>query len=71
MNMNILSQPSASVYNSVGLHTSAILGRASGEPSGLFLHTIYDPVSTSGTMNLFASGVVSSGDSLNLAIRGK
>jgi hypothetical protein len=71
MNMNILSQPTATVYNSIGLYTPAVLGIASGEPSGLFLHTLYDPTATSGTMNLFASGIVSSGDSLNLAIRGK
>jgi hypothetical protein len=71
INMNILSQPTATVYNSVGLNTTAVLGIASGVPSGLFLHTLYDPTSVSGTMNLFASGIVSSGDSLNLAIRGK
>tara|TARA_R110002020_G_scaffold103752_20_gene243204 strand:+ start:2969 stop:14563 length:11595 start_codon:yes stop_codon:yes gene_type:complete len=71
MNMSILSQSSAYVYNNIGLYTNAILGRASGEPSGLFLHTIHDPVAASGSLGLFASGVGTPEGSLYLAIRGK
>jgi len=72
VNMNILSPSSAYVYNKVGLYTNAILGRASGEPSGLFLYTENNPIATSGDLGLVTSGVgLTSGDSLYLAIRGK
>ena len=72
MNLNILSPSSAYVYNNIGLYTNAILGSASGEPSGLFLYTVNDPIATSGTLGLVASGIgLTPGDSLYLAIRGK
>ena len=68
MNLNILSQPSATVYNNIGLYTPAVSGIPTSE---LRLFTKYDPIETSGTLKLYTSGVVSSGDQLNLSIRGK
>ena len=68
LNMNILSQPSATVYNNIGLYTPAVSGIPTAE---LKLFTKYDPIETSGILKLYTSGVASSGEQLNLSIRGK
>lgn len=74
-NMNLFSSvpDSAIVYNELGLYESAILGIASGIPSGLSLFTNSpDPIeiSDSGLM-LYASGTGFNPETLNLRVRGK
>jgi hypothetical protein len=74
-NMNIYTNvdDNAFVYNNMGMYTSSITGFASGIPSGLYLFTdCPDPtvISNSG-LTLFASGIGSDTDTLNLRIRGK
>jgi len=68
MNLHILSQPSATVYNSIGLYTPSVLGKPTAD---LKLFTKYVPIETSGIFTLYTSGIVSSGEQLNLSIRGK
>jgi hypothetical protein len=61
------------VYNSLGLYQSAVLGIASGVPSGLFLYTDCPSgitISESG-FALYASGTGFSPEILSLEIRGK
>ena len=65
---------SSFVYNSIGLYNSAILGFASGIPSGLSLYLdCPEPVSisASGLFLYTASGIGNYTDTLNLRIRGK
>jgi len=74
-NMNLFSNAanSAIVYNNLGLYQSAVLGIASGVPSGLFLYTDCPSgitISESG-FALYASGTGFSPETLSLEIRGK
>ena len=74
--MNIFTNVdnSSFVYNSIGLYNGAILGFASGIPSGLSLYLdCPDPIniSESGLCLYTASGTGLSTDSINLSIRGK
>tara|TARA_R110002051_G_scaffold316298_2_gene395784 strand:- start:1354 stop:7182 length:5829 start_codon:yes stop_codon:yes gene_type:complete len=68
MNLYMLSQPSATVYNNIGLYTPAVSGTPTAD---LKLFTKYIPIETSGTLTLHTSGIVSSGEQINLSIRGK
>jgi hypothetical protein len=73
MNMYTNVDDNAFVYNNLGMYTSSITGFASGIPSGLYLFTdCPDPtvISNSG-LTLFASGIGTDTDTLNLRIRGK
>ena len=73
MNMYTNVDDSAFVYNTIGMYTSSITGFASGIPSGLYLFTESPnptAISNSG-LTLFASGIGSDTDTLNLRIRGK
>lgn len=74
-NMNLFSNAvnSAIVYNTLGLYQSAVLGIASGVPSGLFLYTDCPSgitISESG-FALYASGTGFTPENLNLRVRGK
>lgn len=73
MNMYTNVDDSSFVYSTLGLYTGSITGFASGIPSGLCLFTdCPDPtvISNSG-LTLFASGIGSNTDTLNMRIRGK
>ena len=73
MNMYTNVDDNAFVYNNLGMYTSSITDFASGIPSGLYLFTnCPDPtvLSNSG-LTLFASGIGSNADTLNIGIRGK
>jgi hypothetical protein len=74
-NMNVFTNvdDTAFVYNTLGLYESAIVGFASGIPSGLGLYLdCPDPIVVSSGMNLFmASGIGINTESLPIAIRGK
>ena len=75
-NINLFTNTStsANVYNSVGLYNGAIIGFATGTPSGLGLYIdCPEPiiVSNSGLCLFTASGIGLSTDTLNLRIRGK
>jgi hypothetical protein len=63
----------AFVYNTLGLYENAIVGFASGLPSGLsFYLDCPSPIVVSSGMNLFmASGIGNNAVSLPIAIRGK
>jgi hypothetical protein len=73
--MNVFTNvdDTAFVYNTLGLYESAIVGFASGIPSGLGLYLdCPNPIVVSSGMNLFmASGIGINTESLPIAIRGK
>lgn len=73
MNLFNAADNSAIVYNNLGLYTSAILGFASGVPSGLTLFSnAPDPtvISESG-LTIYVSGAPIINNSFDLRIRGK
>jgi hypothetical protein len=75
-NMNLFTRvdDSANVYNSLGLYNGAIIGFASGIPSGLNLYIdCPDPIaiSESGLCLYAASGIGTAIAPLNMRIRGK
>jgi hypothetical protein len=73
LDMFISVADSAIVYNTLGLYESAVIGYASGIPSGLglYLNCPYPSTISASGFTLYTSGIGLNTDTLNMRIRGK
>lgn len=72
MNFSTIVDDTAIVYNNLGLYASAVTDIVNNLPSGLILYINPDPVSISNSgLTLFASGIGTLTDTLNMRIRGR